>query len=948
MSPPLVSQPAPTVVLPVLLASDDLRKLIIEEWQDQMGFEQQEHFPCAVCSHSNVRASLLRVHASSIYLELLQNPCLPRATHPTTYDFQLYHRAFLDIRALKDVTHLGHLELCHSCHHSLVNYQKQPLDAIANFQYYAIPELPLLVSADWDNATLYDTSLVSRASATKLSHLFAHKKDSPLYGSNMCLSQKYIRGNVAVMPQDSVHLRTVLPPDGAEIANTMCALFVGWNVKPTRENVAVLWPVFVSKRRVHRLIEFLVANNVWYKIAGVSFSEGNLDDLYPEVENSVVEAVPIAVEICQLDSDQGADATTANYTAQRDMHPDIMDGTELTLTTNPAMDPLVMDAIGYTSGDYTPRNLKVMKAKALARVIDGGQFLKMQSGSHFINNQDPGLLTYLFSNLDPWGIGGFNEPNRRPNQRISFERQVRNLLRQHESPFQKDPHFAYVCWNIIQKAEVNKNTSFTITQRERNSILDKMQSVGPLLTNMIAAWERNPNTQPSNWQQKQALKLLQCLKHAAKDLKGSFGYKLCRRNEIHSLIKHFCTPALFLMSNPADIFNPLLGVVAGLTPEQWADMTAFERGIFVANNPGPAAIFFDTLIKVFLSIVIRYGRGAGLFGTCLAHYGVVEAQGRGSLHCHMLLWLKGNPAPQDLRDHMSAGDGFKTLMFTWLESIIHSHLPGEEVLHTETPGEALHRPPRDAHVADPCLNDEPKSVNMTNEDFALAFRQTVRDLAIECNWHEHTDTCWKHLKPGEPRDDQHCRMWIDGSTRALTDLDEETQSILLRCLHPRINNFTDLMLFLFCCNMDIKFIGSREAAKALVYYVTDYIMKSSLATHVGLAAVLYAIQQNNKKFQGLQPAASTVNKSLFTKTVNTIMARQELSHQQVMGYLVGGSDHYTSHKFKMIKWQQSDKYIVNHFNASVQDDISSHSVQLEDDGNLTEPENELDVDNNVD
>jgi hypothetical protein len=71
-------------------------------------------------------------------------------------------------------------------------------------------------------------------------------------------------------------------------------------------------------------------------------------------------------------------------------------------------------------------------------------------------------------------------------------------------------------------------------------------------------------------------------------------------------------------------------------------------------------------------------------------------------------------------------------------------------------------------------------------------------------------------------------MRIDGSTRALTELDEETQSILLRRLHPRINNFNDVVLFLMQCNMDIKYIGSGEAAKALVYYVTDYITKNTV------------------------------------------------------------------------------------------------------------------------
>ncbi|EGN98200.1 hypothetical protein SERLA73DRAFT_56115 [Serpula lacrymans var. lacrymans S7.3] len=144
----------------------------------------------------------------------------------------------------------------------------------------------------------------------------------------------------------------------------------------------------------------------------------------------------------------------------------------------------------------------------------------------------------------------------------------------------------------------------------------------------------------------------------------------------------------------------------------------------------------------------------------------------------------------------------------------------------------------------------------------------------------------------------------------MTDLDPETQSILLKRLHPWINNFNDLILFLFCCNMDIKFIGSGEPAKALVYYVTDYITKSQLPTHVGLAAVLYAIWQNDVKFEGLVGSSLAVNRSLFTKTINTIMARQEVSHTQVMSYLVGGGDYYCSHSFWSLKWQNFDRWIT--------------------------------------
>ncbi|KAJ7118469.1 hypothetical protein C8R43DRAFT_832054, partial [Mycena crocata] len=301
----------------------------------------------------------------------------------------------------------------------------------------------------------------------------------------------------------------------------------------------------------------------------------------------------------------------------------------------------------------------------------------------------------------------------------------------------------------------------------------------------------------------------------------------------------------------------------------------------------------------------------GLFGRCKGYYGMVEAQGRGTLHCHMLVWLEGNPSPQDLRDRMSEDSTFKTTMFRWIESIISCELPGMTEVFVEEGGVPTPKPKRAPGKVDArCTKGPIKTPEMSEEDFAAAFRDTVADLARECNWHVHKPTCWKHLRPGEPRSDKTCRMRIDGKTRSLTDLDPETGSILLRRLHPRINNFNDLVLFLLRCNMDIKYIGSGPAAKALSYYVTDYITKPTLSVHVGLSAVEYAIKRNDEKFK-VAPAeeARVIERSLFTKTIMAMMSKQELSHQQVMSYLVGGGDCYRSHTFKTVKWGQIDRYV---------------------------------------
>lgn len=74
-------------------------------------------------------------------------------------------------------------------------------------------------------------------------------------------------------------------------------------------------------------------------------------------------------------------------------------------------------------------------------------------------------------------------------------------------------------------------------------------------------------------------------------------------------------------------------------------------------------------------------------------------------------------------------------------------------------------------------------------------------------------------------------MRIDGSVRAETYIDGETESIMLRHWHPRINNYNAVVMFLLQCNMDIKYIGSGPAV------------------HIGLQALQSAIKGHKARFE---------------------------------------------------------------------------------------------------
>ncbi|KIO23835.1 hypothetical protein M407DRAFT_77695, partial [Tulasnella calospora MUT 4182] len=299
----------------------------------------------------------------------------------------------------------------------------------------------------------------------------------------------------------------------------------------------------------------------------------------------------------------------------------------------------------------------------------------------------------------------------------------------------------------------------------------------------------------------------------------------------------------------------------------------------------------------------------GLFGKVSGYYGTIEAQGRGSLHCHMLIWISGSLGPDELRSKLQNNDEFKNSLFAWLDDLIKTNLPGSEAPVSKADAVFEKRPATERH---PCTT---RSEFLELErQFDTEFQRQLYRIVIDSNWHFHRETCWKYLRQGEKKDDEHCRMRMNGSTRPQNELDPETGGILPRQSHPWINAYNDIVIMLLKSNMDISFIGSGAAAKALIYYITDYITKSALPTHVAFAALQVVMQKVKKATQEAQESGrpemcdsvARQGRQLLSKACNALIGQQELSGQQVAMYLLGlgdgDGDHYASHEFKTLYW----------------------------------------------
>ncbi len=96
--------------------------------------------------------------------------------------------------------------------------------------------------------------------------------------------------------------------------------------------------------------------------------------------------------------------------------------------------------------------------------------------------------------------------------------------------------------------------------------------------------------------------------------------------------------------------------------------------------------------------------------------------------------------------------------------------------------------------------------------------------------------------------------------------------------------------------------------RKLSCYITDYITKSQLKTHLAYAALELSV----KKLGEYDPNEDEITmraKRLLQRCAYTMLSHQELSAQQVSSYLMDYEDHFKSHSFQGLYWTSFESYI---------------------------------------
>ncbi|KAI0706590.1 hypothetical protein C8Q76DRAFT_819012 [Earliella scabrosa] len=411
------------------LADDALRRAMIAEWQETFTTKNFARVVCSVCARSTSQKDCQWIHPSQVDLRLLRNDALPIKVRPTSYDFQLYDRALLDPTGLRDPWAISEMQMCTTCHKELCQRNRMPKLSLANWLYYGRDALPQEVKAALKESTQFDRLLVARARGTRISFRFSELQKfdpadpNPPPREDPTVSQRCIKGNVLIMPQNTTRLNVLIPPNPDSIRDTVCAVFVG-RTRPTPQTIGRLGPVLVRKSRVKTIATFLCRDNPHYapdqEFHG--FSQHNLDVLFGTDAESQDEGVPCSMDIGFLEAEEAIDAPNADPANPFINEPEPQ-----------VTEDILMENVGYTSGDDSPVAYRDMKLQAISHCLNNGRFIRSQAGDRFVPDfENPSLLTWMFPHLDPWGIGGFHHPGRAIP--LTMQEQLTYLLQVHHSP----------------------------------------------------------------------------------------------------------------------------------------------------------------------------------------------------------------------------------------------------------------------------------------------------------------------------------------------------------------------------------------------------------------------------------------------------------------------------------------------------------------------------------
>jgi hypothetical protein len=504
---------------------------------------------------------------------------------------------------------------------------------------------------------------------------------------------------------------------------------------------------------------------------------------------------------------------------------------------------------------------------------------------------DSDFFEKSFPSLFPYGEGGFYRHRRTA---IRFSEHVRWTLQHADTRFRVHETFPFVVFGILRKKQALSAAKIQIrTQKfQRDSQMLRTLTIDKLRQAQNEEEAQTPVTDPT-------VNMLKTHVHTTMGhVTGSDQSRYQVRSQIWSTTMCKGPPGLWMTINPSDLHDPIVQVFAG----EGIDLDQFvkamgpdshRRAQNIAKDPFAVSEFFHFTVKTILETLFqiettqfKIKRKKGVLGEVDAYLGMKEVQGRGTIHLHILIWLKHTPSPDQLTD-MLRSEEFRDKIKRYMALNIRAYLPGMEN------AESIKKIPtaRDVSYARP---PHPSTESYDDE---------VREMETKLACAEQIHTCkLRRCLIQDKTGLYKCKRRAPFECSA-EDYVLESGACGPKRLYPYVNAWNPAVLVNARCNNDVKFLTNGNDTKNISYYITMYATKKqgqSYNTSALMADTFaYHIQHPNPSYAD---DIRLDQLSLLYRLSHSINCRQELAAPLVMTYLMGRSESVKSHEYTSIYW----------------------------------------------
>ena len=797
------------------------------------------------------------------------------------------------------------LRVCHPCNGYLPR-SLMPRYALANKLYRGrLPE-------EFRDLTWIEERVCAKFSNTAVvTRLYQSSDPSQpaVFHGNTCAHEMNVNSTAVVLPR--------APPD---VNGLLSVVFIG----PSKFKPEYLGNMYrIRKSKVWGFLQWLKMHNKLYQ--NVSLDERTMD-LYPEdgylpgIEETVIH-------------DEKADAEDMfnEETAGISEHPAELLNVP-SESSNHEPPGTMIEKTGVTDPECDRMPGRLFTSSAIKNLVSDGSELPdlvLHRGSAAVPEyNNPDLLPGMYPTLFPAGVGGFDISDRIC--ALSFANQAKYCLDLADRSFRYHHSFMFVVLNIIQRRTAHLQTHFTVRRSQFESVASKLVAVkSDVLRSVADHLEHEGKYENLSSEQKSALDLLKHVNTIAARIPGSQAAKIFMRNEIRSYCGFFGLPHIYITLNPNAAHSPIFQVMFG---DETVDLTkrfpilvsARERAIRLAKDPVAGADFFNFCITCIFQYMFGWDYDkqestplGGILGKLEAFYGSSEFTDRGMLHGHFLVWLLGGLNPSDVHQKMRDDPGFQERFFAFFEDIIHHHFPDIDLEVDKSFEPRTERPPKppsvDAHL------------DMLNE-WESVFCTQIKMCGEILQRHGCRKVCYKY------RNDNECRFLFPHEIVEASYFDSETNSIFLLCRDGTVNYLNPYLLVFCRHNHDIKCILSGKAAKAAMFYITDYITKGDLKTHDMLSLLSRAVANlSDSPDEGENNLVRS--KRLLHKCLSQFTRQQQIHAQQAARYLRGQDDSIPSHKTTPMLSALLISYVTKATRMKETGNVATRKNDVGDDGN---------------